>query len=115
MFKRAIGNGEAATVNPGIIVEDVDSDNIASAVVSLVSGLQTGDVLAFSNQLGISAVFNSGVLTMTGTAPVAAYQQALRTVVYRNDLPDPNRAARLVQFQVSDGLLWSAAVSRQIQ
>jgi hypothetical protein len=42
-------------------------------------------------------------LTLTGTAPVAAYQAVLRQVTYANTSDDPSTTARTVTFTVDDG------------
>src|SRR5262249_15985759 len=42
-------------------------------------------------------------LTLTGSASVANYQTALRSVNYRNGSDTPNTTTRTVTFQVDDG------------
>ena len=63
------------------------------------------DRLAFVNQNGITGNYNTatGVLTLTGTASVANYQTALRSVTYENSNPNASTATRMVAFQVDDG------------
>nr|MDZ8005336.1 hypothetical protein [Nostoc sp. DedSLP05] len=79
-------------IDSGISLSDVDSANLSSATVSITSGFVSAqDILAFSNQNGISGSYNSstGVLTLTGTATVANYQTALRSITYTNSSDNP--------------------------
>ena len=48
-------------------------------------------MLGFTNQNGITGSFNAatGVLTLTGSATVANYQTALRSVTYANASDNP--------------------------
>ena len=78
----------AVTLDPSITVSDPDNVTLAGATVTIIYGLEPDeDVLALSSpQDGITAIYESatGVLTLTGTAPVANYQNALRAVTYTN-------------------------------
>ena len=78
-------------VDTAIVVTDVDDTNLDSAIVAISAGLQAGDVLAFTNQNGITGTYDSatGVLTLTGGATVANYQTALRTVQFRTTSDNP--------------------------
>ena len=70
-------NGTAAAVDGALTVSDADTTNLASATVSITSGFASGqDLLAFTNQNGISGTWNAstGVLSLTGSATVANYQ-----------------------------------------
>ena len=60
---------------------DADNTNLAGATVTITANFASGqDVLAFTNQNGITGSWNAGtgVLTLSGTATVANYQTALR-------------------------------------
>ena len=92
-------------VDTGLSVTDPDSTQIDGGTVAITSGfLSAEDELAFTNQLGITGSYNdtTGVLTLTGTASVADYQAALRTVTYENESDTPTDADRTVSFQVTD-------------
>ena len=80
---------------------DPDS-RIAGATVRITSGRSSGDVLAFTNQRGITGTYNSGtgVLTLTGNATVSDYQAALRSVSFTRGSP----GNRTFVFQVTDAL-----------
>jgi cytochrome oxidase assembly protein ShyY1 len=93
-------------IDNALTVTDVDNANLSSAIVSITGNfLSTEDVLAFTNQNGITGVYNSvtGVLTLTGSATVANYQTALRSVTYNNSSQNPNTSNRNVSFVANDG------------
>jgi VCBS repeat-containing protein len=110
-------NAAAVTVSPGLTVADIDSANLQSATVAVGTGFRTGqDVLAFVNTAAITGAYNgaSGVLTLTGAAPVADYQTALRAVTFEAGGDNPGSATRSIQFRVSDGAASSAVASRDV-
>ncbi|HJT65247.1 MAG TPA: Ig-like domain-containing protein [Pyrinomonadaceae bacterium] len=105
-------NGAAAAIDSGLTVADNDSPNLTGATVAITGNFASGqDVLAFTNQLGITGNYNSGtgVLTLTGTASVANYQTALRSVTYQNSSDNPSTAIRTVTFTVNDGTTTGSA------
>jgi len=111
-------NAAAVAIDPGLSVSDVDSSVLTGATVRIVSGYVNGeDQLAFTDQNGIAASWDAatGTLTLTGSASVAAYQAALRSVSYANASEDPSTASRSVEFAVTDGGLGSAALTRTLQ
>ena len=110
-------NQVATAVDPGFTVSDVDNANLASATVSITAGFASGqDTLAFSNQNGITGNWNSstGVLTLSGSATLANYQAALRSVTYVNTSEAPSTSTRTVSFVANDGTDNSAAATRNI-
>ncbi|HXG55199.1 MAG TPA: tandem-95 repeat protein [Vicinamibacterales bacterium] len=110
--------GDGATVmDGGLTVADVDSVNLTGATVSISAGFVAAqDALAFTTQNGITGTFDSatGVLTLTGTATVAHYQAALRSVTYRNTSSNPSTLPRTISVTVSDGALSSTVATRTI-
>ncbi|PZW92567.1 putative secreted protein (type I secretion substrate), partial [Pseudomonas sp. 478] len=99
-------NQVATTINSALTITDIDSSNLTGATVSITSNFATGqDVLAFTNQNGITGSYNAGtgVLTLTGAATVVQYQAALRSVTYSNSSDNPSTTARTISFQVDDG------------
>ncbi|QDU99025.1 cadherin-like domain-containing protein [Lignipirellula cremea] len=110
--------GDPPTViDNGLTVVDSDHANLQSASVQFTGGFVAGqDVLAFTDQLGITGAYDAvaGILSLTGTASVADYQAALRTVTYENTSSLPSTAARTVSFTVKDGVDTSLAATRQI-
>ena len=83
----AYTEGQAAQViDSDLRVTDVDDANLESATVTISGGfVSSEDVLAFSNQNGITGSYDStrGVLTLTGSSTVAQYETALESVTYR--------------------------------
>jgi len=99
-------NDGAVAVDTGLTVSDVDDTDLDGATVTISSGFVSGeDVLGFTDQNGITGSFDTGtgVLTLSGTASVADYQAALRSVTYENTSEDPDDATRTVTFEVDDG------------
>jgi uncharacterized delta-60 repeat protein/CSLREA domain-containing protein len=111
--------GDAATpVDAGLLVTDIGGGTIVGATVRVSVGYVAGeDVLGFADQSGIAGAWNAGtgVLTLTGSASLADYQAALRSVTYANASQNPNIATRTVEFVVDDGSVDSAGATRQIQ
>ncbi|MFS0517930.1 beta strand repeat-containing protein, partial [Nostoc sp. UIC 10607] len=115
----ALAYTENATtaIDSGITVSDADSPNLSSATVSITSGfVSTQDILAFTNQNGITGSYNSstGILTLTGSSTVANYQTALRSITYTNTSDNPSTTPRTVSFLVNDGTANSTTVTRNI-
>jgi Calx-beta domain len=99
-------NDPATAIDTGLTITDVDDANLTGATVAITANFASDqDVLAFTNQLGITGNYNSGtgVLTLTGTTTVANYQTALRSVTYQNTSDNPSTATRTVTFTVNDG------------
>ena len=98
------GGGPVA-VDAGIVVSDLDSLALRGATVRITtSNAPAEDQLAFTDQLGITGTYDSGtgVLTLTGTASIADYQTALRSVKYGSSSDAPSTATRTLSFQVTD-------------
>jgi hypothetical protein len=110
-------NAAATAIDTGLTVSDVDSANLSGATVTISANYANGqDVLAFTNQLGITGSWSaaSGILTLTGTTTVANYQAALRTVTYVNTSDNPSTSTRTISFVVNDGAANSSAATRSI-
>jgi len=106
------------TITSSITVSDPDDTLLEGAVVLISANYATGeDVLRFTNQNGITGSFNSTneELTLTGSASVADYETALRSVRFENISANPSTNTRTVSFTVSDSQLSSNTVSRDIQ
>ena len=100
-------NDAPTVVDSSVAVSDVDSTTLAGATATISSGHDPSeDVLSATGGGGVSVVgYNSstGVLTLGGTASLAAYETALKSVKYQNTSDDPSTATRTVSFQVDDG------------
>ena len=91
-------------VDSGITVTDTDSANMASGTVTVGSGYTAGqDVLAFTNQNGITGSWSAPTMTLTGSATKANWQTALRSITYNNTSNTPNTGNRTINFVVNDG------------
>ncbi len=112
--------GTAAVLDSGLVVNDVDNLNLASATVSITSGLLAGDTLHFTNQNGISGSYDSGtgILTLTGSASVANYQAALRSITFSSTSDNPTNFgsdnSRTLTWTVNDGALDSSAATSTV-
>ena len=103
-------------IEPTVLVTDIDDINLESATISLVNNYTSPeDVLAFTDQFGITGSFNGGILSLTGTANWALYQAAIRTITYENTSIAPETATRLLSIVVNDGEDNSAVYTREIQ
>lgn len=98
-------------------VSDGDSQLLTSAEVTISTGFQNGeDQLSLTDvPAELSVTGNgSGTLTLSGPAPPAAFQRALRNVQFTNENPLvlPTEGTRRVTVSVFDGTAESVPVSR---
>src|SRR5262249_42226591 len=111
-------NAGAVAIDSGLTVTDADSTNLSGASVAITSGfVGAEDTLAFTNQNGITGSYNAGtgMRTLSGTASLANYQAALRSVTYATSSELPTTTARTVTFRATDDTAQvSTAVTRQI-
>ena len=108
---------DTTVVDPGLTVTDADSANLVFASVEMTTGFVSGqDTLGFVNQNGITGTWTpaTGVLALSGSATVADYQLALRSITYRNASDTPNLATRTVTFVANDGIQSADSASRTI-
>lgn len=100
--------GQSAGVSAsGLVLTDSDSATLTGATIS-ISDRRPGDYLAFTDQNGISGVYDqlTGVLTLTGTATVAEYEAALLSIGFMhagNANFGGTDNTRSINFQVTDG------------
>ncbi len=98
-------NAAATVIDAGITITDVDDTTLTSAIVTITNAVN-GDVLGFTNQSGITGSYTNGVLTLSGTATIAQYQAALRSVTYLSTSEDPTvgdtRNNRTITWSVTD-------------
>ena len=107
----------ASTVDGGLALSDANSAALVGASVSISSNYTPGqDQLQFSNQLGISGNWNPGTgeLALSGSASVADYQTALRSVSFINHSDNPVATPRVLSFVVHDGQVPSATATRNL-
>src|SRR6185436_1350286 len=110
-------NAAATAIDTTITVSDGDSANLSSATAQITTNcVNSQDVLSFTNQNGITGVYTAAscLMTLTGSASLANYQAALRSVKYNNTAASPNTAARTVTWIGNDGAAASTAVTSTI-
>jgi len=97
-------NGAAsAIIDDAIAVSDVDSPFIASGAVVISSNYASGeDSLLFTDQNGIVGTLDGNMLLLTGSASLAHYQTALRSVRYANSAASPDTSTRTITFSITD-------------
>ncbi|MEM6524011.1 MAG: FG-GAP-like repeat-containing protein [Bacteroidota bacterium] len=94
-----VQNTSPIAVDDQIEIIDTDDVNLEGATV-IISAFQIGDVLLFEDQNGITGIFEEGSLVLSGSATVAQYQTALRSVSYQTS---NDNLTETIQFQVDDG------------
>ena len=109
-------NDPPTAIDPSLTVTDPDDATLVAAKVRISAGFVSAtDTLGFTNQNGIAGSYNSatGVLDLTGSASVANYQAALRSVTYYNssDTPTTNRT---IAFSASDIHAFGAEATKGI-
>ncbi|SCA62932.1 hypothetical protein SCG7109_AF_00140 [Chlamydiales bacterium SCGC AG-110-M15] len=110
-------NAGAVAIDDSIMISDVDDPVMEGATVWIVSNYASDqDLLSFSDTALISSSYDSdnGILILTGQAPLSEYQNALQAVVYMNLSENPSTATRTVNFEVTDGDIYSNVISRDI-
>ncbi|WP_372828495.1 beta strand repeat-containing protein [Polaromonas sp.] len=112
-----IENGAGIPITSASQTLTDDNVNLSSATVTLTNW-QAGDVLAVGAlPAGISYTLsgsNNNILTLSGSATVANYMEALRSITYANSSDNPNTTPRSITVVVSDGLLDSAVATSTI-
>ncbi|MEE9302723.1 MAG: hypothetical protein V3U84_02955 [Thiotrichaceae bacterium] len=85
-----------------------DDNNITSLTVTITNLLNgAAEVLdaVVTKEMCITALYNSGVLSLIGSATAAAYQEVLRTITYKNDAAaEINGTLRVIEFVANDGI-----------
>ena len=101
------GGPAVAIVDTDVLITDSDDIELTSATVTLTNP-DTDDVLLFNGTPppGITASLYdplTGILTLTGTASLAAYQTALRQITFDNTGTTPSTETRIIDVVVNDG------------
>ncbi len=106
-------SGPPVTVDPALLVTDVDDVNLESATVTIANLLDAGlEILAANTGVtSIAATYTAPTLTLTGTDTRANYQAVLRSVTYFSSSQSPNTTARTLQFVANDGTVNSNTVA----
>ena len=112
------GDG-AIALNPNLALSDSDSSQLSGSTVSISVGFVVGDTLSLLTSVtGITPSYNAatGVLSLSGDAPIGDYQKALMAVAYRSSSSDPTAGSnsRTISWQVTDRDGTSPATSTAI-
>ena len=105
------GGPAVAIVDTDVLITDSDDIELTSATVTLTNP-DTNDVLLFNGAppAGIAASLYdpvTGILTLTGTASLAAYQAALQQITFANTGTNPSTETRIIDVVVNDGTVAS--------
>ena len=94
-------------VSASATLTDADDTDLEGATVTISSNyVGSEDVLGFTASGGITGSFApaTGVLTLSGTASLSAYETVLKSVSYQNNnVGSPSQATRTLTFLVTDG------------
>ena len=105
------GGGSAVALDSGIVVADPDSGGaLTGATITVGSGFTAGDILNFGSQNGITGLYDTGTLTLSGTASIENYESALASITYSffPDVGDPTAGggatSRTIDWTINDGV-----------
>ncbi|NDY73861.1 SBBP repeat-containing protein [Desulfobacter hydrogenophilus] len=99
-------NATGVFLFPDLNLDDVDNTELTGATLKLSSGFfATEDSLVFIDQNNISGTYDSatGILQLSGTASLADYQTAIRSIQYVNTSEAPSSSQRSASIILTDG------------
>ena len=104
-----VGSGPVPIIAPQATVDDVDNDELNSAIVTLTTRPDGADEFLKSDVISSRITATpydpaTGELRLSGTATLAEYGDILRGIVYNNISNNPNLADRVITFVGNDGL-----------
>ncbi|MCS1410387.1 MAG: hypothetical protein M2R45_03579 [Verrucomicrobia subdivision 3 bacterium] len=114
-----VENEEPVGLSESILVTTADDQVFTGARVRIFGNYMAGEDTLLVGELaeGISAAafdVTTGVLSLTGTAGLLAYQDAIRAVRYVNLSDVPSSVIRLISFQVRDAEVFSESSVRAL-
>lgn len=98
--------GTAVPINPNLTAEYTGTKPLSGASIKFNAEFdETADTLTFTAQNGITGTYDkpTGVLTLSGQATVAQYEQALRSVAYKSLRANPEDYEREILFTLTNG------------
>ena len=109
-----IFGGSAVPIDSALAISSSDTALTRATVTISAGTLQSGDTLNFNNQNGITGSYNAatGVLTLTGSASVTDYKQALDSVTFSST--STNITPRSLTIVAADNALASNPVSETV-
>ena len=115
-----IPEGGAVQISESLIITDPDSETLQSATVAIDEEEfdDDEDLLTFTNTENITGSWDEdeGILSLTGKASLAEYQEAIRNVQYQNldDEADDDDDNKIILIRVNDGEAESNRVEREL-
>ncbi|MEI8020751.1 MAG: hypothetical protein WCH39_21285 [Schlesneria sp.] len=110
-------NDPATLITSSLQANDPSNSNLTGATIRIVENYISGqDFLKFTNTGNIQGSWDAknGILTLSGSASVANYQNALRSITYYGSNGNPVQTTKVINFQVSDSQSSSNIVTRNI-
>ena len=102
--------GSPLDIGNNLNLTDTNSSTLSGAIVTITNLLNGSAETLAEDTTGteITANYNNGVLTLSGTDTIANYQQVLQSVTYNNNSgSDRDTTDKIVTFQVDDGVTHS--------
>ena len=110
-----IENASAIAIVPSLTITDLGGNTLNRAVVTITGNFQaTEDQILFTDQNGIVGTIVANTLTLNGSATLAQYQTALRSIQYRDTSDTPTTLNRAIEITVHNGPNSSNALSQVI-
>ena len=96
-------NNAAKVIDSGLTITGGATNDIGATVKISNNYVIGQDILAFTDQLGITGSWDAatGMLTLSGTTTRGNYETALRSVTYINASDAPSTLTRTVAFEVT--------------
>jgi ELWxxDGT repeat protein len=108
-----VAGAPAVALDAGLTINDPESSDLIGATISIGAGFLAGDALSVgSPQAGVTSNYNAttGVLTLSGSASLAAYQAELDSVTFASGSA-LNPSSRTITWSVNDSIATSAETS----
>ena len=113
-----IPEGQPISVTETLTVSDPDNETLLEAVFFFDQDEYDDDedLLTFVNTDKITASWNEdeGIMTLSGEATLAEYQEAIRNVRYQNLSDEIDEDTKIINIKVSDGTSDSNVVQREL-
>ena len=110
-------NDPSILITSSLKANDPVNANLTGATIRIVENYISGqDFLKFTSTGNIQGSWDAknGILTLSGTASVANYQNALRSVTFSALNGNPVFTTKVISFQISDSQASSNIVTRNI-
>ncbi|MEW8057838.1 MAG: retention module-containing protein, partial [Candidatus Thiodiazotropha endolucinida] len=99
-----IEDGSAVSiVDEDVVITDVDDTNIESATIVLTNHQSFDQLIVRGLPIGITATVDEISVTLTGTASLADYEQALQAIHFVNTSDYPQTVDRIINITLNDG------------